>query len=116
MARMRNDRARAHARDLLAAAYPVPDNDELHRLRELAINYLREAARLETENNGRAAELEETIATVFDAIARDYFAHTLARSMSRKSPPGLDPVFRETNTQPLRVDHPSRRARARSSG
>jgi hypothetical protein len=117
MARMRNDRARARAIGLLAATYPVPDNGELHRLRELAIDYLREAERLETESKGRAAELEETIATVFDAIARDYFARTQARSASRQNSPRLEPVFRKTNAETrLRESHSSRRAKARTSG
>jgi hypothetical protein len=85
MARMRNDSARARASDLLASAYPIPDDVELHRLRELAIEYLQEAERLEAENKGRAAEPEEAIAAALDAIARDYFARALVRSISRKS-------------------------------
>jgi hypothetical protein len=85
MARMRNDRARARARDLLAMAYPVPDNIEFDRLRELAIDYLQEAERLEVENKGRAADPEEAVAAALDAIARDYFARELVRSISRKA-------------------------------
>ena len=85
MARMRTDRARARARDLLATAYPIPDNVELHRLRELAIEYLQEAERLEAENKGRAAEPDEAITAALEAIARDYFARALVRSISRKS-------------------------------
>jgi hypothetical protein len=85
MARMRNDRARARARDLLATAYPVPDHAELHRLRELAIGYLQEAERLEAENKGRSAEPDEAIAAALEAIARDYFARALVRSVSRKA-------------------------------
>jgi hypothetical protein len=85
MARMRNDSARARASDLLASAYPIPDDVELHRLRELAIEYLQEAERLEAENKGRAAEPEEAIAAALVAIARDYFARALVRSISRKS-------------------------------
>ncbi len=85
MARMRNDRARARARDLLATAYPAPDDIKFQRLRELAIEYLQEAERLEAENKGRAAEPEEAITAALDAIARDYFARALVRSISRKS-------------------------------
>jgi hypothetical protein len=85
MARMRTDRARARARDLLATAYPIPDNVELHRLRELAIEYLQEAERLEAENKGRAAEPDEAITAALEAIARDYFARALVRSISRKA-------------------------------
>ena len=47
MVGMRNDRARARARDLLATIYPLPDDAEFHRLRELAVDYIREAERLE---------------------------------------------------------------------
>ena len=85
MARMRTDRARARARDLLATAYPIPDNVELHRLRELAIEYLQEAERLEAENKGRAAEPDEAITAALEAIARDYFARAVVRSISRKA-------------------------------
>jgi hypothetical protein len=85
MARMRTDRARARARDLLATAYPIPDNVELHRLRELAVEYLQEAERLEAENKGRAAEPDEAITAALEAIARDYFARALVRSISRKA-------------------------------
>ena len=56
MVGMRSDRARAHARDLLATVYPIPEDDEFHRLRELAIDYIQEAERLETEKRGRVAE------------------------------------------------------------
>jgi hypothetical protein len=85
MARMRSDHARARAKDLLETAYPVPDNAEFQRLRELAIEYLQEAERLEAENKGRAAEPDEAIAAALEAIARDYFARALVRSISRKA-------------------------------
>jgi hypothetical protein len=88
MARMRSDHARARAKDLLETAYPVPDNAEFHRLRELAIEYLQEAERLEAENKGRAAKPEEAIAAALEAIARDYFARALVRSISRKASSG----------------------------
>ena len=42
----RSDRARTRARDLLATVYPVPDDAEFHRLRELAVDYIQEAERL----------------------------------------------------------------------
>ena len=45
MVGMRSDRVRARARDLLETAYPVPENTEAQRLRELANNYILEAER-----------------------------------------------------------------------
>jgi hypothetical protein len=78
MVGMRNDRARARARDLLAT-YPIPDDVELRRLRELAIDYVQEAERLEAERRGRAAETDELISAALDAVARDYFARALLR-------------------------------------
>jgi hypothetical protein len=78
---MRNDRARARARDLLATVYPIPDDVELHRLRELAIEYIQEAERLAAEQRGRAAETDELISAALDAVARDYFARALLRTV-----------------------------------
>lgn len=83
MAGMRSDRARARARHLLATIYPVPDDVELHRLRELAIDYLQEAERLEAESRGRTLESEELISAALDTVARDYFARALARAGSQ---------------------------------
>ena len=84
MAGMRSDRARTRARDLLATVYPIPDDVEFHRLRELAIDYIQEAERLEAENRGRAAEPDEMVSAALDAIARDYFARALAQAVSRR--------------------------------
>ena len=61
MVGMRNDRARARARHLLATVYPVPDDAECDRLRQLAIDQIEEAERLETASRGRAAEPQELI-------------------------------------------------------
>jgi hypothetical protein len=83
MVGMRNDRARARARDLLATVYPVPD-DEFQRMRELAVDYMREAERLEKERRGHAAEPEELISAALDAVARDYFARALFREASHR--------------------------------
>jgi hypothetical protein len=83
MVGMRNDRARARARDLLATVYPVPD-DEFQRMRELAVDYMREAERLEKERRGRAVEPEELISAALDAVARDYFARALFREASHR--------------------------------
>src|SRR6266436_10230184 len=84
MSRMRSDRARVRARDLLATVYPAPDDAEFHRLRELAIDYIEEAERLEAENRGRALESDELISTALDAVARDYFTRALLRAVSPK--------------------------------
>ena len=84
MAGMRSDRARARARDLLATLYPIPDDEESRRLRELAIDYIREAERLELENRGRAAEPDELISAALDAVALDYFARALARAVAQR--------------------------------
>jgi hypothetical protein len=85
MAGMRSDRASARARDLLATVYPLPDDVEFTRLRELALDYIQEAERLETENRGRVAESDELISAALDAVARDYFARALARATSQKN-------------------------------
>jgi hypothetical protein len=85
MAGMRNDRARARARDLLATVYPIPDDVEFQGLRELAVDYVREAERIEAEKNGRVAESDELISAALDAVARDYFKRALFRAVSRKA-------------------------------
>ena len=82
MVGMRNNRARARARHLLATVYPVPDDAEYHRLRQLAIDQIEEAERLETASRGRAAEPQELISAALDAVARDYFSRTVARATS----------------------------------
>ena len=84
MAGLRSERVRDRARDLLATVYPVPDDAEVRRLRELAIDYIQEADRLEAENGGRAAESEELISAALDAVARDYFKRALLRAASRR--------------------------------
>jgi hypothetical protein len=86
MVGMRNDRVRARARDLLATAYPVPDNTEVDRLRELANDYMQQAERLEAES-GRAAKPDELISAALDAVARDYFAREVSRASARRKRP-----------------------------
>jgi hypothetical protein len=81
---MRSDRARARARDLLATVYPIPDDAEFSRLRELAIDYIQEAERLEAEKRGRVAESDELISAALDAVARDYFTRELLRTVSHR--------------------------------
>ncbi len=75
----RNERARARARHLLALTHPLPDDAEVQRLRELALDYIREAERLEAEKVGRTCESAELISTALDAVARDFFNRELER-------------------------------------
>ena len=84
MVGLRNDRARARSRDLLATVYPAPDDAESRRLRELAADYIQEAERIEAENRGHVAESEELISAALDAVARDYFSRAIARATSRR--------------------------------
>jgi hypothetical protein len=84
MVGMRSDRARARARDLLATVYPVPNDAEFQRLRELAIDYIQEAERLEAESRGRTLESEELISAALDSVARDYFVRALARAVAQR--------------------------------
>ena len=79
----RSDRARARAQNLLATIYPLPDDAEFHRLRELAIDYIREAERLEAGPNGSAPETDELISAALDAVARDYFTRAVGRAKSQ---------------------------------
>lgn len=76
----RSERARARARHLLAQIAPSPDDSEVQRLRELSMDYIREAERLEMERV-TPREPSEQISEALDAIARDYFA----RSVQNKS-------------------------------
>ena len=85
MAGLRSERARDRARDLLATVYPIPEDAEVRRLRELAIDYIQEAERLEAENRGRVAESEELISAALDAVARDYFKRALLGAVSRRT-------------------------------
>lgn len=73
----RSDRARARARNLLAQLAPLPDDSEMQRLRELSVDYIREAERLENERV--TTEPSEQISVALDAIAREFFARTLQK-------------------------------------
>jgi hypothetical protein len=84
MAGVRKDSARARARDLLATYYPVPEDAEFPRLRELAADYIQQAGQLEAETRGHAVESDELISAAFDAVARDFFKRTVLRAASRK--------------------------------
>jgi hypothetical protein len=83
MVRMRSDRARDRARDLLATYYPVPDDAESQRLRELSVQYIQESGRIEAESKGHMPESDELISAALDAVARDYFARTVIRAKAR---------------------------------
>jgi hypothetical protein len=84
MAGIKSERARNRATDLLATVYPAPDDVEFRRLRELAIDYVQEAERLEAEKRGRVVESDELISAALDAVARDYFERALLRAVSRR--------------------------------
>jgi hypothetical protein len=72
----RSERARARARHLLAQIAPLPDDTEVQRLRELSMNYIREAEKLE-ENRVPMLEPSEQVSAALDAVAREFFARAL---------------------------------------
>ena len=74
----RSDRARARAQQLLAEIAPLPDDSELQRLRELSMDYIREAERLERKHVTMREDSEQ-ISAALDAIARDFFARALQK-------------------------------------
>jgi hypothetical protein len=78
----RNERARARARHLLAQIAPLPDDAQVQRLRELSMDYIREAERTEREG---AITLESSgqISAGLDAIARYFFARAV-RNQSKE--------------------------------
>ncbi len=84
MVGIRNDRARAHARDLLATISPMPDAGDSRRLRRLAIDCIEEAEHLEAAIIGRVIESDELVAAALDGIARDFFTRALLRAVSHR--------------------------------
>jgi len=68
----------------LETAYPIPENAEAQRLRELANNYIQEAERLEAASHGHVAKSDELISSALDAVARDYFAREVSRASTRR--------------------------------
>jgi hypothetical protein len=84
MAPIRSERGREGGRDSLTTVYPVPDDFEFRRLRELAIDDAQEAERLEAGNCGHLAKSGELISAALDAVARDYFKRAVLRAMSRR--------------------------------
>ena len=78
----RSERARARAEHLLAEIAPLPDDSELQRLRELSLDYIREAEQLEGKPV-TALEASEQISDALDAIARDFFARAFQNKSKR---------------------------------
>ncbi len=76
MDRSRSERARARAQHLLAQIAPLPDDSEVQRLRELSMDYIREAEELEGKC-GTAREPSEQVSAALDAIARDFFVRAV---------------------------------------
>jgi hypothetical protein len=72
----RSEHARARAQHLLAQIAPLPDDSEVQCLRGLAMDYIREAERLEL-NRVTTREPSEQISAVLDVVARDFFARAL---------------------------------------
>jgi hypothetical protein len=60
----------------LAQIAPLPDDTEVQRLRELSMNYIREAERLERKRV-TTPEPGEQISAALDAVAREFFARAL---------------------------------------
>jgi hypothetical protein len=108
MVGVRSDRARARARNLLETVYPVPSDAEVYRLRQLAMEYVQEAERLEREQKGGATESDELISAALDNLARNYFARAVGRSrslaQSRRKRTDQLPALAGWNTDS--ADHP----------
>jgi len=85
MVGVRSDRARARAKNLLATVYPIPDDAEYYRLRDLAVEFIQEAERLEKERKGCVREPDELITATLDDVARNYFARALAQSLRKQA-------------------------------
>ena len=60
----------------LAQIAPLPDDADVQRLRELSVDYIREAERLEKEGV-TTVESSEQISAGLDAIARNFFARAV---------------------------------------
>jgi hypothetical protein len=79
----RTERARARARDLLSQIAPLPNDSEVQRLRELSMDYIREAERLEL-TRFTTLESSEQISAALDAIAYAYFARALRNNKPKE--------------------------------
>ena len=63
--------------DVVNVAYDAPGDSSPR-------DQIEEAERIEAACRGRAAEPEELISAALDAVARDYFARTVARATSQR--------------------------------
>ena len=70
--------------DRVASTMRAIDDVEFGRLRELAIEYIQEAERLEAEKRGRMAESDELISAALDAVPRDYFTRAVLQTASHR--------------------------------
>jgi hypothetical protein len=70
---MPSGRESARARERLQLATPICDDASLSKLEEQAAEYIREAKRRDP------LKPDELISTVVDAVARNYFQHTLRK-------------------------------------
>jgi hypothetical protein len=69
----------------LAQIAPLPDDAEVQRLRELSMDYIREAERIENDGVTRV-ESSEQISAGLDAIARYFFARAVRKEQQRLVP------------------------------
>ena len=76
----RNERARARARHLLAQIAPLPDDAEVQRLRELSMDYIREARK----NRKRRCHHSGIQRTDFGRLRRDSPLFFCSRSSKRE--------------------------------
>jgi hypothetical protein len=65
------------ARSRLAAETPIPGDPTLRKLNDETVQFVQEAKRRCT------TDADEVISTVFDAVARDYFQHTVRKQRRR---------------------------------
>jgi hypothetical protein len=61
------------ARERLQAATPISDDASLLKMEEQAAQYISEARRRDT------TEADELVSTVVEAVARNYFRHSLRK-------------------------------------
>jgi hypothetical protein len=72
---MSSSKASARAREQLQSATPVSDQASLQRMEQQAADFIAEAK--------RRSEAGDSISTVIDAIARNYFRHAVRRQRRR---------------------------------
>ena len=67
----------ARARERLQSTTPISDDASLQKLEGEAAEYVREARRRDT------TQADELASTMVEAVARDYFRHTLRKQRRR---------------------------------